>query len=1068
MRQSHSSNSMMGWASVCSREADFKFFYFFVPQLLAVRRLLELLDVKTEGVYLKKAPDVPEDQTVFGAYKSAELDQRGGISLQSNAKEVVPRRYGVTPNYLHSARSSSYSKTGLDKQGGNHETTQDSQSPSRSPVPLSKTSNTGRWVPLHTLQDVPDRNEVIFRRIRGILNKLTPEKFDRMLFELLNIGIDNKTILKGLILLIFEKALEEPKFSSLYAQLCFRLSHEAPNFDDTSASTTTFRRLLLSKCQEEFQSRANASAAFDREEGPFTPELQEERTSSKRKMLGNIRFIGELGKMGILHEAILHKCIQQLLAKKKKTNVADMAEDIECLCQIMNTVGKRLDTPKARNIMDQYFERMRMLSDSPEFPSRIKFMLLDTLDLRKSMWQSKRAAASETGPRPVSQMRWEHYSPSHSPMMQRHDFSSPLPFGMPPPHAIRPEWFAEAFSGAPGHPMPPLMPGMFPPGPMNAGRMPPDLFMAQDAQKDIFGKDPVPKNQSLIKKLKDKTDLFEPHYLKNKPSQPPTTPPMPTSSPSQQQQQHHHHHQSQSKPVKSYASASLPSQPPMPSMPAKKFDLFDDDSFNKILNKPTSNISPWNQDTFARSSGTSSPASNSHIDSNYNQISQQTNKMQNGGGQQELNTFLPFPRHTITKTGQISLRPSTQLSSAKKEEEAKPEETTGKTTANAVNLIIKDKQEKPRTKKNLLSKPEYERRVEAILKQHVTSSNTDGAFQALKLITTASSYGKMLCSKVLKDGIDKDEDYWKYIGMILATCLKADLIPTYIMLSALSSVGEQIKLGEVANDQEYLSTIMATFIQEEAIDLSELCELFPNGDLYPGFIKCLQKLSKDKGEDWLKTKIEEFKIDVMKTLPVEKQSDTGLLEIAKEAEISFLFPILCIQAEFLEILNETQDISKLQTWIKESMSIALRDSKTFIHSLLFCVLKHATSKSTLMDGLDVNQNPEKDLQEKEKETIKKLSPLVKTYLEGESKLQIEAVYSLQQFCYTHNFPKGMLLRLFISFYDLEIIEEDAYLKWKEDINDSIPGKGKALFQVNNWLQWLETADEEDESDEEQI
>ena len=57
---------------------------------------------------------------------------------------------------------------------------------------------------------------------------------------------------------------------------------------------------------------------------------------------------GELGKFGMLHEAILHKCIQQLLAKKKKANVSDMGEDIECLCQIMATVGKRLDVPKAK------------------------------------------------------------------------------------------------------------------------------------------------------------------------------------------------------------------------------------------------------------------------------------------------------------------------------------------------------------------------------------------------------------------------------------------------------------------------------------------------------------------------------------------------------------------------------------------------------------------------------------------------------------------------------------------------------------------------------------------------
>ena len=57
---------------------------------------------------------------------------------------------------------------------------------------------------------------------------------------------------------------------------------------------------------------------------------------------------GELGKLEMLHEGILHKCIKQLLEKKKYVPIADMAEDLECLCQIMKTVGRRLDKDKAR------------------------------------------------------------------------------------------------------------------------------------------------------------------------------------------------------------------------------------------------------------------------------------------------------------------------------------------------------------------------------------------------------------------------------------------------------------------------------------------------------------------------------------------------------------------------------------------------------------------------------------------------------------------------------------------------------------------------------------------------
>lgn len=51
----------------------------------------------------------------------------------------------------------------------------------------------------------------------------------------------------------------------------------------------------------------------------------------------------------------------------------------------------------------------------------------------------------------------------------------------------------------------------------------------------------------------------------------------------------------------------------------------------------------------------------------------------------------------------------------------------------------------------------------------------------------------------------------------------------------------------------------------------------------------------------------------------------------------------------------------------------------------------------------------------------------------------------------------MLLRYFVNFYDMEIIEEEAFLAWKEDITQEFPGKGKALFQVTRTtiilLQW---------------
>ena len=65
-----------------------------------------------------------------------------------------------------------------------------------------------------------DPNEVTLRKCRNQLNKLTPEKFQRISDNILDIAIDNHVVFKGLIYAIFDMALIQPVYSSMYAQLC--------------------------------------------------------------------------------------------------------------------------------------------------------------------------------------------------------------------------------------------------------------------------------------------------------------------------------------------------------------------------------------------------------------------------------------------------------------------------------------------------------------------------------------------------------------------------------------------------------------------------------------------------------------------------------------------------------------------------------------------------------------------------------------------------------------------------------------------------------------------------------
>lgn len=70
-------------------------------------------------------------------------------------------------------------------------------------------------------------------------------------------------------------------------------------------------------------------------------ELQEAKDQARRRSLGNIKFIGELFKLKMLTEVIMHDCIVKLLKNHDE-------ESLECLCRLLSTIGKDLDFEKAK------------------------------------------------------------------------------------------------------------------------------------------------------------------------------------------------------------------------------------------------------------------------------------------------------------------------------------------------------------------------------------------------------------------------------------------------------------------------------------------------------------------------------------------------------------------------------------------------------------------------------------------------------------------------------------------------------------------------------------------------
>ena len=272
-------------------------------------------------------------------------------------------------------------------------------SPTEPVAPLEMSAN--RWVATstrHNGADVDtDSPDMVNHRVKALLNKLTIVRFDSISDQIIAWANkserenDGRTLVQ-VIKLVFEMATNGTMFSEMYARLCRKMMDQiSPKVQDDGIRSAEgkpvtgghlFRKYLLNRCQEDFErgwvdeettaaaaatkatedraiKEANEKTKGGEESGLYSDEYYA-AAKAKRRGSGLIRFLGELFKLQMLTERIMHECIKKLLGNMETPE----REEIESLCELLTTVGSLLETQKTRAYLDMYFSFMQELMEN--------------------------------------------------------------------------------------------------------------------------------------------------------------------------------------------------------------------------------------------------------------------------------------------------------------------------------------------------------------------------------------------------------------------------------------------------------------------------------------------------------------------------------------------------------------------------------------------------------------------------------------------------------------------------------------------------------------------------------
>ncbi|XP_041656970.1 eukaryotic translation initiation factor 4 gamma 1-like isoform X3 [Cheilinus undulatus] len=890
--------------------------------------------------------------------------------------------------------------------------------------PSAKKSSRGRGAEEDENDPENAKTQELFKRVRSILNKLTPQKFQQLMKQVTELAIDTEERLKGVIDLIFEKAISEPDFSVAYANMCRCLTGlKVQTASDKPGATVNFRKLLLNRCQKEFEKDKDDDEIFEKkqkeleaasveeEKQRLIEELQDAKDKARRRSLGNIKFIGELFKLKMLTEVIMHDCIVKLLKNHDE-------ESLECLCRLLSTIGKDLDFEKAKPRMDQYFNQMEKIIKERKTSSRIRFMLQDVLDLRLNNWVPRRG---DQGPKTIDQIHKEAELEEHREQMkvQQALVSKKESSGGP----------GGRMGGGPG--------GRG--GPHTPGRGAPP-------QDEGWNTVPISKNRpidtSRISKI-TKTPVLDLNNQLLAPGGKGT-----------------------------WGSWGKGSSGGTSTKPAE--------SGSESAGRPGTS-------TLNRFSALQQPSSSSSVDSDRRVPQRNSSSRERSDYERSNRGSDRYDRRDDRRDDRDRNRLQVTKRSFSRENEGRSREREQRGSADPVRRVAsmtddrdRGSRERARSKDNVkqekaatppppqtptkpaLTEEELNKKSTAIIEEYLHINDMKEALQCVQEMNSTQLLF-VFVRNGLESTLERSTIAREHMGLLLHQLIKAGTLPTpqyYKGLQEILEVAEDMAI-DIPHIWLYLAELITPMLHEGGIPMGELFReiskpLIPLGQAGVLLVHILTLLCKGMshkkaGAMWREAGLrwKDFlpeDVDVNKFV-TEKDVEFTLgdeSEKSKKKELSSGE----LTKQLDRLLQDQADNQRIFDWVEANLDEQQTSSNMFIRALMTCICQAAV----------ICENPYKV----DGEQIKQRAKLLQKYLKDEQK-ELQALYALQALMVQMEQPANLLRMFFDTLYDEDVIKEEAFYKWESSKDPAEQqGKGVALKSVTAFFTWLREA--EDESD----